>query len=138
MMDKERDGMLYTPDMSRRARIVDLWSTLKSLGKQGVEDLVGQLHDKAVQFGNEIKEEGFEVLNDIVFNQVVIAYQDDEKTDQILKPVQDQRICWCGGSVWKGRRVIRISVCAWTTTQDDISKSVSSFVVAKDSLKIRC
>lgn len=129
-----RDGMFYTPDMSRRARIVDLWSTLKSLGKIGIEELVVGLHDRAKQFSVEIQEHGFEVLNDIVFNQVVVAYQSDEKIGHILKHVQDQRICWCGSSVWKGRPVIRISVCAWTTTAEDIRKSVESFKLAKEAI----
>jgi len=128
-----RDGMFYTPDMSRRARIIDLWSTLKSLGKSGIEELVGTLHDRAKQFATEIQEHGFEVLNDCVFNQVVLAFKDDEMTDQILQYVQNQRICWCGGSVWKERRVIRISVCAWSTTTEDISKSVESFKLAKEA-----
>jgi len=130
--DKERDGMFYTPDMSRRARIIDLWSTLKSLGKAGVEELIGGLHDRAVQFSKEIRDHDFEVLNDVVFNQVVVSYKSDEMIDRILSHVQEQRICWCGGSVWKGRRVIRISVCAWSTTQEDISKTVASFQRAKD------
>lgn len=129
-----RDGMFYTPDMSRRARIVDLWSTLKSLGKDGINELVEGLHERAKQFATEIQTQGFEVLNEVVFNQVVVAYQNDEKTDRILKHVQDQRVCWCGGSVWKGRRVIRISVCAWTTTAEDIGKSVESFNLAKEAV----
>lgn len=129
-----RDGMFYTPDMSRRARIIDLWTTLKSLGKHGIEELVSGLHDRAVQFAQEIQEHGFDVLNDVVFNQVVVVYEDDETTDQILKHVQDQRICWCGPSVWKGRRVIRISVCAWTTTAEDVTRSVLSFKEAKKSV----
>jgi len=132
-MDKERDGMLLTPDMSRRARVVDLWSTLKSLGKQGIEELVGALHDRSLQFANEIQEHGYEVLNEVVFNQVVIAYGDEQKTNQILQHVQDQRISWCGGSVWKDRRVIRISVCAWSTTPKDISRTVESFRLAKEA-----
>ena len=122
-----RDGMFYTPDMSRRARIVDLWSTLKYLGKAGIAELVSGLHERALQFGEELTGAGFEVLNDIVFNQVVVAYGSDEEIDEILRLVQEQRVCWVGGSQWAGRHVIRISVCAWTTTADDVTRSVASF-----------
>jgi len=76
----KRDGMLYTPEMSRRARIVELWATLKYLGRQGVDDLVYGLHERAVQFANELKIAGFQVLNDVVFNQILMACENDEIT----------------------------------------------------------
>ena len=130
-----RDGMFYTPDMSRRARIVDLWSTLKYLGKTGIAELVGGLHERAVQFGEELRSVGFEVLNDIVFNQVVVAYGTDNEINEVLRFVQEQRVCWVGGSQWAGRHVIRISVCAWTTTAEDVTRSVASFQEALQAIQ---
>lgn len=130
-----RDGMFYTPDMSRRARIIDLWSTLKYLGKTGIAELVAGLHERAVQFREELKSVGFEVLNDIVFNQVVVAYGSDDEINEVLRLVQEQRVCWVGGSQWAGRHVIRISVCAWTTTAEDVTRSVASFQEALESIQ---
>jgi glutamate/tyrosine decarboxylase-like PLP-dependent enzyme len=129
--ETERDGMFFTPDMSRRSRIIELWSALRYLGKQGIDDLVTGLHDRAVQFAEEIKKEaGFRVVNDVVFNQVLVQCETDDLTTGVMKHVQDQRVCWVGGASWHGKKVIRVSVSAWTTTESDISSSVSSFARA--------
>jgi len=106
----ERDGMLYTTEMSRRARAIDLWATLKGLGKQGVSDLVWELHQKAICFSKLLKEGGFEILNDLVFNQVLVRYEPDEKTNKLIKGVQETGVCWLGGSKWDGKSVMRVSV----------------------------
>lgn len=123
-----RDGMLYTPEMSRRARAVELWAILKYLGKAGIDELVSGLHLRAVQMRNELKAAGFEILNDVVFNQVMIACADDELTREVMRRVQQSGECWAGGSTWHGRAVIRISVCSWATTQEDVSRTVLAFV----------
>ncbi|WP_116769426.1 pyridoxal phosphate-dependent decarboxylase family protein [Maribacter litoralis] len=124
----ERDGMFYTPEMSRRARVIELWATMKYLGKKGIDEMVLEMHKRAVQFSTEIMEvEGFSVLNDVVFNQVLVSCADDDLTDKVMKRVQELRECWAGGSVWNGKKVIRISVCSWATTASDITRSVNSF-----------
>jgi len=127
----KRDGMLYTGAMSRRSRIVELWAIIKYLGKAGIEEMISGLHLRAVQFAQEFKQEGFQVLNDVVFNQVLIACETDELTNRTLSNLQELRECWCGGSVWFGKSVIRISVCSWATTEEDVSRSVKSFVKAR-------
>ncbi|MEX0360190.1 MAG: aspartate aminotransferase family protein, partial [Allomuricauda sp.] len=125
---EERDGMFYTPEMSRRARIIELWAALKYLGREGVSDLVETMHHRATQFKNEIsKVAGFEVLNDVVFNQVLVQCETDEITQNTMFNIQQERVCWVGGSQWKNRKVIRVSICSWATTEDDISKAVASF-----------
>jgi len=129
---ENRDGMLYTPEMSRRARVVELWAALKYLGKQGVDELVYGLHERAVQFSIELKENGFEVLNDVVFNQVLAACETDKLTKKIIPYIQKSGECWVGGAKWNGREVIRISVCSWATTKADISRSVQAFCAAKE------
>ncbi|MBU1014731.1 MAG: aminotransferase class V-fold PLP-dependent enzyme [Bacteroidetes bacterium] len=131
----KRDGMLYTPEMSRRARIVELWATIKFLGKQGMDDLVTGLHERAVQFAEELKNSGFQVLNDVVFNQVLVACDNDELTTKTIEFIQESRECWCGGAVWNGKKVVRISVCSWATTSDDISRSVKAFIHAYQKAK---
>lgn len=128
IIEGSRDGMFFTPEMSRRARVVELWATLKYLGKQGIDELVWNLHQRAQQFASEIsKIEGFEVLNEVVFNQVVVACASDQLTDLTIKNIQELRDCWVGGSTWKNRKVIRVSICSWATTPKDISRSVKSF-----------
>ena len=129
---KNRDGMLYTPEMSRRARATELWASLKYLGKAGVDELVFGLHQRAVQMGNELSAAGFHVLNDVVFNQVLIAGDRDEATKIIMEQVQKSGECWAGGTTWNGRVAIRISICSWATTEEDITRSVRAFVAAKD------
>jgi glutamate/tyrosine decarboxylase-like PLP-dependent enzyme len=131
---ENRDGMLYTPEMSRRARAVELWATLKYLGKQGIDDLVYGLHERARQFAKELAENGFQILNDVVFNQVLVACDNDSDTEATLKNIQEMRECWCGGSQWFGQKVIRISVCSWATTEEDVTRSVLSFVKARSKI----
>lgn len=129
---EQRDGMLHTPEMSRRARVCELWAALKYLGKQGVDDLVYGLHERAAQFAKELAEQNFEILNDVVFNQVLVACQNDALTDATIANIQQSGECWVGGSRWQGRNVIRISVCSWATTSRDVTRSVAAFVAARE------
>ena len=131
---KERDGMYFTPEMSRRSRIIELWATLKYLGKAGINQMVAGMHERAKQFAQELdKTDGFHVLNDVVFNQVLVQCDTDDITNRVIDKIQDLRECWVGGSTWNDRRVIRISVCSWATTEEDISRSVASF---KEALRL--
>lgn len=126
-----RDGMLYTQDMSRRARAVEIWAALKYLGKAGLSQLVEGLHERAVQMGAELHASGFEVLNDVVFNQVLVACENDLITERTIENIQESGECWVGGSRWRGRSVIRISVCSWATTPEDVTRSVKAFIAAR-------
>jgi glutamate/tyrosine decarboxylase-like PLP-dependent enzyme len=127
----KRDGMLYTPDMSRRARGPELWATLKTLGRSGVAELVEQLFDRATQFAELLRASGFRVLNDVVFNQVLVAGDTPDETGAVLDEVQASGECWCGGATWRGEPVIRISVCSWATTPRDVERSARAFVEAR-------
>ena len=129
-----RDGMLYTPEMSRRARGVELWAALKSLGRAGIDQLVAQLCERARQFAEELEAQGFRILNDVVFNQVLAACETPELTARTLELAQASGECWCGATQWRGETAIRISVCSWTTTADDVRRSVSAFVAARKSI----
>ncbi|MEM7020413.1 MAG: aminotransferase class V-fold PLP-dependent enzyme, partial [Pseudomonadota bacterium] len=128
---EQRDGMLYTPEMSRRARSIELWAALKYLGKAGIDELVFGLHQRAVQMGEALKEAGFHILNDIVFNQVLVACENDDLTQQTMQHIQQSGECWVGGATWDGKAVIRISVCSWATTEEDVCRSVEAFVKAR-------
>ena len=127
----KRDGMLYTPEMSRRARGVDLWATLKGLGSKGVDALVAGLHQRARQMAEELQREGFHILNRVVFNQVIAACDNDELTQRTIEYIQEEGTCWVGGARWTNKDVIRISVCSWATTKEDIRLSVQAFVRAR-------
>lgn len=128
VVSEDRDGMFYTPEMSRRARVVELWATMKYLGRQGIDQMITTMHERALQFSEAIStKKGFSVLNAVVFNQVLVCCETDETTLAVLGKVQELRDCWVGGSVWKNKKVIRISVCSWATTENDISMAVRSF-----------
>ena len=128
-----RDGMLYTPEMSRRARSVELWAVLKFLGRQGIGELVDGLCELALEFSQELRSNGFNILNNVVFNQILVACDTPEKTKTILKNIQNSGECWCGGATWNGEPVIRISVCSWATTSVDVDKAVKAFVKAREA-----
>ena len=124
---ENRDNMLYTTEMSRRARGVILWAVLKALGKKGVADLIDRLCDLASYFADELKNAGIQLVNPPCFNQIMVKGSSDEDTLRILQKVQESGECWCGGSVWEGHPVIRISVCSHATTKEDIDRSVDVF-----------
>jgi glutamate/tyrosine decarboxylase-like PLP-dependent enzyme len=128
----ERDGMFYTPDMSRRSRSVDLWVTLKYLGRVGVEELVNGLVRNAQEFGQQLSQlDGFVVLNDVVFNQCLVKCRNPKETCATLSGVQASGAVWCGGAQWAGEPAIRISCCSWATTLKDVSAAVKVFETAR-------
>jgi glutamate/tyrosine decarboxylase-like PLP-dependent enzyme len=129
---ESRDGMLYTPEMSRRARGIELWATLKYLGKSGVQELVDRLCGHAKYFAQKLSENGFSVLNQVVFNQILIKCATADMTKATLKNIQSSGKCWCGGAVWRGEPVIRISVCSWQTTKEDIDDCIDTFITCRE------
>lgn len=132
--ENDRDPMLYTPEMSKRSRAIELWATLKYLGKSGIDEMISNFHERSIQLANGIREIGFEILNDVVFNQVLVAFEDDQKTNAVLTYLQNSGDCWLGGSSWHGRAVIRVSVSSWRTTEVDIDRTVALFREAKAAL----
>ena len=130
--DTERDGMFYTPDMSRRARSVDLWVTLKYLGSSGVDALVSRLVSNAQALGQQLAQlEGFTVLNEVVFNQCLVRCRSPMETAATLTALQAAGVVWCGGTQWAGEPAIRISCCSWATTADDVRTTVQAFDTAR-------
>lgn len=131
----QRDGMLYTPEMSRRARSIELWATLKGFGQSGVGELVDTLCENARYFAGQLLEHGFRIQNDVVFNQVLVGCDSPKETKSTLVRLQANGVCWCGGAVWKAEPVIRISVCSWRTTKEDIDACVTGFVAARNEAR---
>ena len=117
--------------MSRRSRVIELWAALKYLGRSGVDELVYGLHQRARQFARELEQQGFHILNDVVFNQVLVRCGSADETVATLANIQQSGECWVGGTRWRDDQVIRISVCSWATIADDITRSVRAFVEAR-------
>jgi glutamate/tyrosine decarboxylase-like PLP-dependent enzyme len=128
---EHRNPMNFRPSMSSRARAIELWAVLKTLGREGVQQLVEQLCENARYFGELLANERFGIHNDVVFNQVLVSCENDALTEATLKNIQNSGECWCGGSTWHGKAVIRISVCDWATTRQDVERSVRAFVQAR-------
>src|SRR5438034_89028 len=110
---------------------IELWAVLKTLGREGVQRLVEQLCENAREFARLLAEQDFQVHNDVVFNQVLVSCENDALTKATLNKVQASGECWCGGSSWRSKTVIRISVCDWATTQKEIERSVRAFIAAR-------
>jgi len=123
-----REPMHHTPEASRRARGVELWATLKSLGRSGLCALIERTCFHAQCFAQGLKEAGFEVLNDVVINQVLVSFGRPELTREVIRRVQEDRTCWCGGTVWQGGTAMRISVSSWATTETDVQHSLRAII----------
>jgi glutamate/tyrosine decarboxylase-like PLP-dependent enzyme len=128
-----RDPIDVTPDSSRRARAVDVWATLKSLGKAGVEEMIDRNCRQARWVADELAEAGVEVLNEVTLNQVVVAFGDAAQTRRTIEALQASGECWCGGTDWRGRAAMRISVSSWATTQSDLERTLAAILAARDS-----
>ncbi len=128
---EHRDGMMHVPEMSRRARAVDLWATLRYLGRNGVAELIDGMCERAAQFAERLAARRFRILNAVVFNQVLVAADTPEQTREILANIQASGVCWCGGTQWDNKPAIRISVSSWATTSEDVDRSVDAFVEAR-------
>ncbi|RPJ39763.1 MAG: aspartate aminotransferase family protein, partial [Chloroflexi bacterium] len=124
----QRDPMEYTPEMSRRARGVEIWAALRSLGRSGLADLIERCCQHAARFAKGLTAAGYEVLNQVDLNQVLVSFGDAEETQQVIKGVQQDGTCWCGGTVWKGRTAMRISVSSWATTEADVDQSLEAIL----------
>ncbi len=123
-----REPLYHTPDSSRRARGIELWATLKSLGKSGLADLIERTCAHAQKFAAGLRDAGFAVLNDVVINQVLVSFGTLEQTREVIRRVQEDGTCWCGGTVWQGKTAMRISVSSWATTEADVEKSLAAIV----------
>ncbi len=123
-----REPNQYVPEMSRRARGIEVWAALRALGRAGLADLIERTCRHAARVAAGLRAAGFEVLNEVVVNQVLVSFGDDATTQRVVAGVQDEGTCWCGGTVWHGRAAMRISVSSWATTEADIDRSVAAIV----------
>jgi aromatic-L-amino-acid decarboxylase len=125
---EQRQTSDYTPELSRRARGVEVWAALLSLGRGGLADLIERTCRYAEQFARGLQDAGFEVLNEVALNQVLVKFGDAETTRKVIAAVQEEGTMWAGGSVWQGHTAMRISVSSWTTTEQDIEQSLDALI----------
>jgi glutamate/tyrosine decarboxylase-like PLP-dependent enzyme len=118
----------FTPELSRRARGVEVWAALHALGRDGIADLIERNCAQARRFGEKLSAAGLEILNDVVLNQVLVTFGDAERTQRVIQAIQDDGTCWAGITVWQGRTAMRISVSSWATTDADVDQSVEAIV----------
>jgi glutamate/tyrosine decarboxylase-like PLP-dependent enzyme len=123
-----REPMLYTPELSRRARGVEVWAALRTLGRRGVADLVERCCAHASRFATGLREAGYEVLNEVSLNQVLVSFGGDERTWRVIEALQREGTCWCSGTTWQGRAAMRISVSSHATTAADVEASLAAMV----------
>jgi glutamate/tyrosine decarboxylase-like PLP-dependent enzyme len=120
-----REPSDYTPEMSRRARGVELWATLRCLGRRGIAELVERTCRHAGRFADGLRQAGYEILNEVVINQVLVSFGSSELTRDVIARLQAEGSCWCGGTEWHGRAAMRISVSSWATTNEDVERSIA-------------
>ncbi len=118
----------YTPELSRRARGVEVWAALRSLGRSGLTDLIERSCRHAGRFAQGLKEAGYEVLNEVVLNQVLVSFGDANTTSKVIADLQADGTCWFGGTVWQGHKAMRISVSSWATTDSDVERSLNAIL----------
>jgi glutamate/tyrosine decarboxylase-like PLP-dependent enzyme len=118
----------FVPELSRRARGVEVWAALRSLGREGVVELIERNCRQARRFSEGFRSAGYSVLNDVVLNQVLVSFGDPETTTRVISEIQADGTCWCGGTVWQGQTAMRISVSSWATTDEDVEQSLEAML----------
>ncbi|MEO0559176.1 MAG: aminotransferase class V-fold PLP-dependent enzyme [Bacteroidota bacterium] len=126
----QRQPNTLTPELSRRARGVEFWAALARLGRSGVADIIERTCAHARQFAKELRAGGYEILNEVVLNQVVFGLPTEAATREALSRIQEGGVTWLGPTTWKGRYAMRISVSSAATTVDDVEQSIAAIVAA--------
>ena len=123
-----REPLMYVPELSRRARGVDIWAAMKSLGRAGLAELIDRNCSCAQIFAERLSAAGFEVLNGVVLNQVLVSFGAPERTQRVIEALQEEGTCWCGPTLWQGRAAMRISISSWATTLEDAERSAAAII----------
>ena len=130
--DGARNPADYTPELSRRARGVEVWAALASLGRSGLAEMLERNCRGARRFATGLSAAGHEVLNEVALNQVLVSFGEPAVTERVVEAVQADGTCWCGRTVWQGRTALRISVCSWATTDEDVEASLAAILRVAD------
>jgi glutamate/tyrosine decarboxylase-like PLP-dependent enzyme len=124
----ERVPSDFTPELSRRARGVDIWAALSALGRQGVAELVERCCRHARRLAQGLSEAGHVVHNEVVLNQVLVSFGEADMTRRVITALQEDGTCWCGVTEWQGHTAMRISVSSWATTDEDVERSLAAML----------
>ncbi|MGQ0732227.1 MAG: aspartate aminotransferase family protein, partial [Acidobacteriota bacterium] len=130
---EQRDGMEWTPEASRRARVAPLYVDLRTMGRRGVGELVSRCCALALRMAARLRpHEGIEILNDVVLNQVLVRVRAGAAniTPEVLSTVQQGGVCWVGGTSWQGEPAMRISISGWPTSEGDVDRSAEAILAA--------
>jgi len=128
MRGEKREPCQFTPEMSRRARGVEVWAALRSLGRRKLGEMIERNCRGAARFAEGLKAAGYEILNEVTLNQVLVSFGSDARTRSVIAALQEDGTCWCGGTVWHGRAAMRISVSSWATTEEDVGRSLEAMI----------
>lgn len=123
-----REPWHFAPEASRRARGVELWAAMRSLGRSGLREMIERSCRQAKVFAERLHQAGFAILNDVVLNQVLVSFGEPENTRRVITDIQEDGTCWCGGTQWQGHTAMRISVSSWATTDEDVERSVAAMI----------
>ncbi len=128
MQGETRDPHLYVPEMSRRARAVEIWAALRSLGRLGLADMIRRNCDQASRMAERLAGAGYEILNDVHLNQILVSFGSADVTRKVVEGIQKDGTCWCGGTLWQGQAAMRISLSSWATSEEDIERSLTAIL----------
>ena len=123
-----RDPSNFTPELSRRARGIEVWAALHTLGRSGLADLVERTCRHAARFAEGLSAAGYTILNELALNQVLVMFGDAERTRRVIAVIQQDGTCWCGGTIWQGHTAMRISVSSWATTDADVELCLEAMI----------
>jgi len=127
-----REPSHYTPELSRRSRAIDIWAAIRTLGRSGIAALIDRCCRHAERFAEGLREGGYDILNDVVLNQVLVSFGDASLTLRVIAALQEEGTCWVGGTEWQGETAMRISVSSWATTEEDVEECIVTMLrVAK-------
>jgi glutamate/tyrosine decarboxylase-like PLP-dependent enzyme len=135
MQGESREPYHYTPEMSRRARGVEIWAALRTLGRSGLAEMIERNCQFATRFAQGFRQAGFQVLNEVVLNQVLVSFGAASITQRVVAAVQADGTCWCGSSVWQGNTAMRVSVSSWATTEEDVERSLAAIIRIANQLR---
>ena len=124
----QREAAHYGPEFSRRARGVEVWAALRTLGRAGVAELVERTCRHARRFAAALRDAGHSVHNEVVLNQVLVSFGDADRTRKVVAALQAEGTCWAGATTWQGHAAMRISVSSWATSDEDVERSLAAML----------
>lgn len=126
--EQYREPSRFGPELSRRARGVEVWAALKHLGREGLAALVERCCEHAQRFAAGLTATGYTILNEVALNQVLVSFGSPAQTRRVVAALQAEGTCWCSGTEWQGHTAMRISVTSWATTAADVEQSLDAIL----------